>query len=138
MLPPNLSFLKTFGCIAYAHVKLGKLEPKAIKCMFIGYPEGTKGYKLWNFKSRKSLISRDVNFRELEPYMISVPLSQDTNPKEDDLSSEMEVIQKDSEFQANQNTSNNSNWTEDEPLISSSSQSLDGITTSPSVLKLKT
>ena len=38
--PPHLSRMKIFGCVAYAHVKKGKLEPKAIKGIFIGYPEG--------------------------------------------------------------------------------------------------
>lgn len=40
--------LKTLGCLAYAHVKQDKLKPRAIKCFFIGYPIGVKGYKLWN------------------------------------------------------------------------------------------
>jgi hypothetical protein len=37
-----------FGCAAYAHVDNGKLEPRAIKCVFLGYGSGVKAYKLWN------------------------------------------------------------------------------------------
>ena len=36
----NVSNLKIFGCIAYAHVpdeKRTKMESKSIKCIFIGY-----------------------------------------------------------------------------------------------------
>ncbi|KAA0066172.1 putative polyprotein [Cucumis melo var. makuwa] len=32
-------------CTTYVHTKQSKVEPRAIKCMFIGYPEGVKGYK---------------------------------------------------------------------------------------------
>ncbi len=37
---PNVSHLKVFGYIAYVHVpneKKSKLDPKAKKCIFIGY-----------------------------------------------------------------------------------------------------
>jgi len=34
--PPDLSNLKTFGCAAYAHQSIGKLEPRSIKCVFLG------------------------------------------------------------------------------------------------------
>ena len=34
--------LKIFGCPAYAHVNNGKLEPRAKKCIFLGYPKGVK------------------------------------------------------------------------------------------------
>ena len=44
--PPDYSRLKVFGSLAYAHVKQGKLDARAVKCVFIGYPEGVKGYKL--------------------------------------------------------------------------------------------
>ncbi|WVZ81331.1 hypothetical protein U9M48_028721 [Paspalum notatum var. saurae] len=34
------SELRVFGCTAYAHVDNGKLEPRAIKCIFLGYKSG--------------------------------------------------------------------------------------------------
>lgn len=39
---PDLKHLRVFGCKAYAHVKLGKLDVRDVKCVFIGYPEGVK------------------------------------------------------------------------------------------------
>lgn len=36
-----------FGCIAYVHTKQGKLEVRAKRCDFIGYPPNIKGYKFW-------------------------------------------------------------------------------------------
>lgn len=44
--PEDYSGLKVFGCAAYAHIKQGKLEPRALRCVFVGYPYGVKGYKL--------------------------------------------------------------------------------------------
>ena len=40
--------LKVFGCIAFAHNHehgLGKLDPRARKCIFVGYAPTQKGYK---------------------------------------------------------------------------------------------
>ena len=64
--PVDYSNLKVFGCPAYAHVNEGKLEPRAKKCIFLGYGSGVKGYRLWcsDPKSPKFLISRDVTFDE--------------------------------------------------------------------------
>ncbi|KAL5766903.1 hypothetical protein ACOSP7_017520 [Xanthoceras sorbifolium] len=64
--PAEYSDLKVFGCPAYAHVNDGKLEPRSKRCIFIGYPSGVKGYKLWcpDPKSPKVIISRDVVFDE--------------------------------------------------------------------------
>ena len=48
---PDVSNLRVFGCIALKHIpdaKRSKLDKKSSKCVFVGYPEGTKGYKLYN------------------------------------------------------------------------------------------
>src|SRR5207237_4123209 len=60
----DYSQLRVFGCIAYAHVDNGKLEPRAIKCIFLSYESGVKGYKLWNPQTKKVVISRNIIFNE--------------------------------------------------------------------------
>lgn len=40
---PNLFNLRVFGCQAYAHQRDRKLEPRSVKCILLGYPEGFKG-----------------------------------------------------------------------------------------------
>ena len=64
--PAGYSNLRVFGCPAYAHVNDGKLEPRAKKCIFLGYASGTKGYRLWcrDSKSLGLIVSRDVKFDE--------------------------------------------------------------------------
>ena len=55
-----------FGCAAYAHTVGGKLEPRSTRCVFLGYPEGTKGYRLWDRESPgvRIIVRRDVVFNE--------------------------------------------------------------------------
>jgi hypothetical protein len=46
---PSISHLKVFGCDAFVHVSKenrSKLDKKGVKCSFIGYKKGMKGYKL--------------------------------------------------------------------------------------------
>jgi len=71
--PPDYLGLKVFGSLAFAHVKQGKLDARAIKCVFIGYPEGVKGYKLWKLElgETRCIISRDVTFDESRMTMLS-------------------------------------------------------------------
>ena len=60
---------KVFGCVCFVHTKnAGKLEPRALKCVFIGYSPTKKGYKCYHPPSRKFFVSMDVTFRESEPY----------------------------------------------------------------------
>ncbi|KAK3043492.1 hypothetical protein RJ639_002071 [Escallonia herrerae] len=62
----NYENLRIFGSPAYAHVNDGKLEPRAKKCIFLGYGNGIKGYRLWcpDSESSRFLISKDVTFDE--------------------------------------------------------------------------
>jgi hypothetical protein len=73
---PSLRHLRVFGCDAYAHVpevSRSKLDNKAVKCIFIGYGIGMKGYKLWNPLTEKVLYSRSVIFHEMKPTSLEQP-----------------------------------------------------------------
>ncbi|MCO5587852.1 hypothetical protein L7F22_041804 [Adiantum nelumboides] len=62
---PSVSYLRVFGCLAYAHIPQqlrGKLDDKAVKCIFVGYSSGSKGYRLYNPATNKIFESRDVIF----------------------------------------------------------------------------
>ena len=64
---PSVSHLKVFGCISYAHVPREtrrKLDDKSEKCIFIGYDEPSKAYRLFNPITKKVIVSRDVVFKE--------------------------------------------------------------------------
>ena len=66
---PSVAHLIVFGCEAFMHVpkeKRRKLDNKAEKCIFIGYKDGIKGYKLWNLLMRKVVYSRDMVFMEVK------------------------------------------------------------------------
>ena len=57
--------------MAYAHIpdKLRKkLDSKGEKCIFLGYCEDSKGYRLYNPSTKNFLISRDVQFIEEEAW----------------------------------------------------------------------
>lgn len=64
---PNYNEFRVFGCLTYAstlkHNKF-KFDKRARLCVFIGYPMGTKGYKLYDIQFQRMCISRDVVFRE--------------------------------------------------------------------------
>ena len=63
----SYSFLKTFGCEAFAHIdskNRTKLEAKSKKCVFVEYGINEFGYRLWDFENHKILRSRDVIFNE--------------------------------------------------------------------------
>ncbi|KAK2398761.1 putative mitochondrial protein [Trifolium repens] len=64
---PSVNHLKVFGCVCYAQIpkqKRTKLEETSEICVFIGYSSMSKGYRLYNLKTNKVIISRDVVFDE--------------------------------------------------------------------------
>ena len=66
--------LKIFGCVCFVQdyrPNVGKLDPRAVKCIFVGYSATQKGYVCWSPVERRLFTSMDVTFREHEPYYFS-------------------------------------------------------------------
>ncbi|KAE8915761.1 hypothetical protein PF005_g28154 [Phytophthora fragariae] len=66
---PNLKNVKIFGSTGFAHIpkeKRKKLDAKSFKCKFLGYPFGTKGYRVLNLTNNKVEIVRTIKMRSSE------------------------------------------------------------------------
>ncbi|KAL5570660.1 hypothetical protein UlMin_027235 [Ulmus minor] len=62
---PSSKHLRVFGCICYAHIpqeKRNKLDEKIGKGIFLGYSTQSKGYRVYNLRTKKLIISKDVQF----------------------------------------------------------------------------
>jgi len=64
---PSVKHMKIFGCIGHVK-KIGpdvhKLSDRSQRMVFIGYEEGTKGYRLLESVSKELHVRRDVIFEE--------------------------------------------------------------------------
>ena len=71
-IKPDVSHFRVFGSEAWDHILDGKhkdLEPKSEKCIFVGYSEDVKGYRLLQPKYKNVIIRRDVTFDEIHQTM---------------------------------------------------------------------
>ncbi|KAL4291090.1 hypothetical protein GQ457_14G002100 [Hibiscus cannabinus] len=69
-MKPNVHYFRVFGSICYVHVpksNITKLDPKAKKCIFVGYDPCRKGWRCMDPETKKFVISRDV-FDEMSSY----------------------------------------------------------------------
>ena len=79
-IKPDVSHFRVFGSIAWAHIpdeKRKALQPKSEKCIFVGYSEDVKGYRLLQPHCNEIILRRDVKFDEnllaCEPNSTVVP-----------------------------------------------------------------
>src|SRR3954471_5089001 len=64
---PKLSHLKIWGCEAYVRkLQPDKLESKADKYIFVGYPKETCGYTFYNRFESKTFLAKTGHFLEKE------------------------------------------------------------------------
>ena len=70
---------RVFGCVAFVHQNSGKLDPRGLRCVFVGYSSTQKGYRCYYPPSRKFFVSADVVFNEAENYYAS-EISSETAP----------------------------------------------------------
>ncbi len=63
---PNLNLIHPWGCAAYAHIqkRKSKLAAKAIPCVFLGFSEERRGYKLLTLDQHSIINSRSVSFND--------------------------------------------------------------------------
>ena len=64
---PSYNEMKVFGVLCFAQNNprtKDKFESRSRKCVFIGYPFGKKGWKVYDLETREIFISRDVVFDE--------------------------------------------------------------------------
>ncbi|KAL0333048.1 UNVERIFIED_CONTAM: Retrovirus-related Pol polyprotein from transposon RE1 [Sesamum calycinum] len=65
--PPSFDSLRSFGCLCFASnvtPHKTKFDPRAFRCVFLGYAPNHKGYKLYDLDNNKVIIFRDVIFHE--------------------------------------------------------------------------
>jgi transposase InsO family protein len=80
-----VDMLRVFGCACYPLMtpyRANKLQPKTMRCIFVGFANGYKGYICYNPISHKFIISRHVFFDEsFFPYAsLSTPAASTTSP----------------------------------------------------------
>jgi hypothetical protein len=66
ILPPRV-----FGCVAYVHLHKNqrtKLDPCAIRCLFLGYGVHQKGYRCYDPSARGLYVTMDVTFLESDTF----------------------------------------------------------------------
>ncbi len=91
----DYSSLRVFGCPAYMHVssdERSKLDPKSRQCIFLGYEKGVKGYKLWDPKANKVVISRDVVFDE-KSMLKSTQSLEEQKPESKDFNKQLVQVE---------------------------------------------
>ncbi|KAI9917826.1 hypothetical protein PsorP6_012618 [Peronosclerospora sorghi] len=67
---PDLNHLRVFGSRGYVRVddsKRSKLEPKAHRCIFVGYLVGSKAYRVWDLDEERLVTTRTVELDERPP-----------------------------------------------------------------------
>jgi hypothetical protein len=66
-VPPDMTLLRTFGCVAYVHTPAGqrrKLEPRAWKGVMVGYAAKQKGWIIMDPRTGHIFARRNVTFSE--------------------------------------------------------------------------
>jgi hypothetical protein len=64
---PDVSHLRVWGCTAYVHIQKDKrtgIGSHMEKCIFVGYPDGYKGWTFYNPTTKRSVISERAEFDE--------------------------------------------------------------------------
>ena len=79
---------RVFGSVAYVHQNAGKLDPRSLRCVFIGYSSTQKGYRCYHPPSRRFFTSADVVFNEDKFYFVQELISEPVPMEEEKMGME--------------------------------------------------
>ena len=71
---------RIFGCVAFVHLhknQRSKLDPCALRCVFLGYATHQKGYRCYHPPTRRTYVTLDVTFLESDMFFYD-PASNST------------------------------------------------------------
>ena len=66
-IKPSVKHLRVWGCLAHVHIpetKRGKHDDKSFPCILLVVSDESKGYRLFNPKTKGIVVSKDVIFEE--------------------------------------------------------------------------
>lgn len=81
---PQADHLRVFGSWAFVHVpqeRRKKLDDRAVKCRFVGYVAGMKGWKFWNLITNSFLISSHARWLDEKEQSITATSLPIPDPK---------------------------------------------------------
>ena len=79
---PDVSHLRIWGCTAYAHVQKDKrtgIGSYMEKCVFVGYPDGYKGWTFYNPTTKRTVISERAEFDVLNRKVTTSGIEPETS-----------------------------------------------------------
>jgi hypothetical protein len=95
---PDLTNLRVFGSTAFVHIPAAerrKIDPKSVKCIFIGYCSTQKAHRFWDPVACKVKVSRDAIFDENRQFdffhPVANPIEGEPNLDNPPICNEMET-----------------------------------------------
>ncbi|KAF0748256.1 hypothetical protein AaE_007410 [Aphanomyces astaci] len=81
---PKITSLKVFGCVAWRRNETqDKTASRANLCMFLGYSEVKKAYKVYDLEDKKTVFTVDCNFKKTEFHRPRTVFIEDSDDRRD-------------------------------------------------------
>lgn len=121
----DFDYFKVFGSVVYVHIpkqKRQKFDKKAEKCLFVGYSETTKGFRVYNPNKKTVTVQRDVivDINELhlfEPRNVtrkSIEYEKSSDIEDSETVVRLDIVEQNDEINQNDTITNESSQSEED------------------------